>query len=78
MLYDLIQKKKGKESLMMTDTLPNVNARMRELRNSQRKGIKNHKVTYSVHPSTGEKFRRKAYSEAWRAGGYGLTPPKIQ
>jgi len=77
-LFDLIQTRKGKESLMMTDTLPKVNDRMRQLRSSQRKGIKGEKVVYTVRPSTGEKFKRKAYSEAWRAGGYGDNPPRVK
>ena len=76
-LYDLIQTRRGKESVMMTDTLPKVNDRMKTLRSSQRKGIKGEKVVYTIRPSTGEKFRRKAYSEAWRAGGYAIIPPKI-
>jgi hypothetical protein len=75
-LYDLIQKRRGKETIMMTDTLPKVNDRMKQLRSSQRKGIKGDKVVYSVRPSEEqtEKFRRKAYSEAWRAGDYALNP----
>lgn len=51
---------------------------MRTLRSSQRKGIKGDKVVYSVMPSTSEKFRRKAYSEVWREGGYGYNPSKIR
>jgi hypothetical protein len=78
MMYDLIQTRKGKETVMMTDTLPKVNDRMRTLRSSQRKGIKGEKVVYTVRPSENtDKFRRKAYSEAWRAGDYGYNPPKI-
>jgi hypothetical protein len=73
-LFDLIQTQRGKESLMMTDTLPKVNDRMKTLRSSH----KGDKVVYTVRPSTGEKFRRKAYSEAWRAGGYAITPPRIK
>ena len=77
MLYDLIQTRRGKDTVMMTDTLPKVNDRMRTLRSSQRKGVKGDKVVYTVMPSTSEKFRRKAYSEAWRAGGYGDNPKNI-
>ena len=79
MLYNLIQLRRGKETVMMTDTLPKVNDRMRELRSSQRKGVKGDRVVYSVR-STDEtnKFRRKSYSEAWRAGDYAIIPPVIK
>lgn len=78
LLYDLIQTRRGKETIMMTDTLPKVNDRMKKLRSSQRKGIKGDKVVYTVCPSENPfPFRRKAYSEAWRAGD-AITPPRIK
>ena len=77
MLHNLIQTRRGKETIMMTDELPKVRQRMKTLKQSQRKGIKGDKVTYKIVPTDEtDKFRRKPYSEAWRAGGYGDNPPK--
>lgn len=78
MLYDLIQTRKGKETIMMTDTLPKVNDRMKTLRASQCRGVKGDKVVYTICKSDNEKFRRKPYSEAWRAGDYEIRPPRIK
>lgn len=78
MLYNLVQTRRGKDSILMTDELPKVRQRMKTLRQSQRKGIKGDKVVYTVVPTDETvKYRRKPYSEAWRAGGYGLNPKKI-
>lgn len=54
MLYDLIQKKRGKETIIMTDELSKVNDRVKTLRRSQRKGIKGQRIEYSISPSNGE------------------------
>lgn len=50
-LYDLVQTRKGKETVVMTDSLPKVNARMKALRLSHKKGCGGDKVTYVVHPA---------------------------
>jgi len=54
MLYDLIQKRRGKEKIVMTGDLSKVNDKMRQLRKSQAKGIgkKNDRVEYWVEQST--------------------------
>ena len=48
MLYDLIQIRRAKETIMMTDQLQKVNRRMKELRRSQRAGVNGDQVTYLV------------------------------
>lgn len=60
MLYDLVQSRKGRETVFMTDELPKVRDRMMELRQSQRRGIRNQRVIYSIRPSTEttEKFKK--------------------
>lgn len=59
MLYNLIQKRKGKETVVMTDELPKVNDRLDTLRKSLRKGIKGQKVTFLVRPAVdGEEKNR--------------------
>ena len=57
MLYDLVKKWRGKESVVMTDQLRKVNSEAKRLRDSQR-GMK---VEYFVRPSeeTTEKFKQK-------------------
>lgn len=51
MLFDLIQKRRGKETVYMTGDLTKVRDRMKTLRSSQRKGIKGDRVTYEIRPS---------------------------
>ena len=51
MLYNLIRKWRGKETLMMTDDLSKVNDKRKKLLMSQRKGIKGQQVTYTVKPA---------------------------
>lgn len=57
MLYDLIQKKKDKEEIVMTDSLPKVLSRMKELRSSYR----GKPIVFSYKESNGEnkKFQKK-------------------
>ncbi len=66
MLYDLVQKRRGKETVVMTGELPKVRDRARQLRLSQRKGIgsKNDRVTYTVREATAEaeKFKQKPHN----------------
>lgn len=67
MLYNLIQTRRGREKVFMTDTLPKINARMKALHSSQRKGVAGDKVTYSVKPTTEtEKYRQKPQSPVWK------------
>jgi hypothetical protein len=59
MLYDLIQKRRGKESVVMTDVYTKVNSRMATLRKSQRKGVRGERVEYAVRPTTtNEKYKK--------------------
>lgn len=77
-MYDLIQKKRGKETLLMTDTLPNVNKRMKALRASHRK--KGDEYSFFVRPSdSASKFKKPSHDGgAWRGGGYSDRPQKIK
>lgn len=65
MLYDLVQTRRGKETVVMTGELPKVKDRMRQLRASQRKGVgsKGDPVRYTFRPSApdAEKFRQKPH-----------------
>lgn len=64
MLYNLIQTRRGKQTIVMTDSLPKVNNRMNTLRTSHRKGIKGDKVNYSVAPAdeADDKFKKKPHN----------------
>lgn len=63
MMYDLVQTRRGKETVVMTGTLPKINDRMRQLRSCQRKGIRGDKTTYAVRKSAAtEKFRAKPHN----------------
>jgi hypothetical protein len=72
-LFDLIQKQKGKETVMMTDSLPKVNNRIRTLRTSH----KGKNIEYVVRQSTSEKYRRPAAPGGYQSGSYGISPRKI-
>lgn len=64
MLYNLIQRRRGKETVVMTDELPKIQDRVKTLRKSHRKGIKGDAITYHiVHaPLDEEKYRRKPHN----------------
>jgi hypothetical protein len=78
MLYNLVQKRRGKETVVMTDSLPKVNSRMKNLRSSQRKGIKGDRVAYSVEPTEeNEKYKKKPHN--YNIGGSDATyPPRVK
>lgn len=62
MLYNLIQKRRGKETVVMTDQLSKVKDRKKTLSASQRKGIKGDKVEYFIQPTTEiAKFQKKPH-----------------
>lgn len=48
MLYDLVKKWRGKTILVMTDQLPKVNNKRKQLLASQRKGVKDQTVEYVI------------------------------
>lgn len=63
MLYDLIKKYKGDETVVMTDTYTKVNARKKTLVASQRKGVKQQRVEYSVKATEEtEKFQKPPHT----------------
>jgi len=80
MLYNLIKTYRGKDEIVMTDSLPKINNRLKTLRQSQKNGVKNQKVTYTVSPASEDedKFKKKKGGEGWRGGDYAITPPKIK
>ena len=79
-LYDLVQTRRGKETVVMTDGLSRVNARMRQLRNSQRKGIGGDTVSYRSREAAteSEKFRQKPhdYNPSGGQSGHPRVPRK--
>ncbi len=74
MLYNLIQIRRGKSKVVMTDSLTKVRSRMKTLRQSQRTGIKGERVKYETKPAdeSTEKFKEKPDTK-WRRG---QCPPK--
>lgn len=78
MLYNLIQKRRGKDTVVMTDTLPNCNDRMKTLRKSHRKGVNGEKVEYRLEPSeTVEKYKKKPHNLNLSGQPRRAGPPKI-
>lgn len=77
MLYNLIQSRKGKQTIVMTDNLTKVNNRLKTLRNSQRKGIKGEKVIYTIAPTDNNvKFRQKPHDGSYLSGDHQI-PKKV-
>lgn len=80
MLYDLIKKCRGKETVVMTDQFRKVNDQMKKLRDCQRKGIKGQRVEYLVRPApeTNEKFKQKPHNLNLSGGPRLPGPPRIR
>lgn len=75
MLYNLIEKIRGKEEIIMTDSLTKVRNRKKTIATSKR----GQKVEYFIVESTDvEKFQKKNPGEGWRAGGYSDGPKIIK
>lgn len=51
MLYNLIKKHRGRETVVMTDERSKVNNYKKKMEASQRKGVKGQRVEYSVVPA---------------------------
>lgn len=69
MLYDLIRKYKGKDTVMMTDTYAQVKNRKHLLEQSSRNGIRGNRISLSIKKSEAkEKYKRKPVDETWRGG----------
>lgn len=64
MLFDLVKTFRGKESVVMTGELSKVNDRMKQLRSSQRNGVKNQRVLYTTRPAApgSEKYKEKPHN----------------
>ena len=80
MLYDLIQTRNGKQTIVMTGELSKVNNRMKTLRKSQRKGIKGQRVEYSINPTTiTEKFKQAPHDICLSGDGkYSGQPKRVK
>ena len=77
MLYNLVQKYAGKETVVMIDTMPKCKARRIALKNSQRKGLKRGKVEYIIALSeSNEKYKRPPHNP--RLGGGDATVPRLK
>ncbi len=58
-MHDVICKRKGKEEIVFTGSLPKARDYMKRMRDCQRKGIKNQRVEYSIKPSeSNEKYQK--------------------
>lgn len=60
MLYDLVRTFKGKEMLMMTDTLPKVESQFRKFKTSQKGKINGGRVSYRIEGSSGTSHYKRA------------------
>jgi hypothetical protein len=77
MLYDLVQKLKGKETVMMTDIRAKVDAQKRKYEISQRGKVNGNRVEYTVRESeSDERKKRKSNGRATSGGDYRLDRPK--
>lgn len=76
-LWNLIQYRRGKESVVMTDSLPRVQARRKQLLDSQRGGIRRQRVNYEVRPAPddAEKFYQQPHD--CNKSGQHPIPPRI-
>ena len=65
-LWSLVQKRRGKETVVMTGERSKVQDRMDQLRASQRRGLgrRNDPVTYRIEPAApdAEKFKQKPHN----------------
>lgn len=78
MFYDLLQTRRGRDTIVMTGELPKVRDHMKKLRNSQRKGIKGDKIIYRILLTENtEKFKQKSHSEDYRSGGSEQFPKRV-
>lgn len=78
MLFHLVRLFRGKETVMMTDTLPRVNARKKQLSSSQRKGVRGQATTYTVRPAAkdAEKYRKPS-ADMYLSGQPRVWPPRV-
>jgi hypothetical protein len=78
MLYQLLETKRGKTFVVMTDELPKVNNRKKTLQSGHRKGIKGERVVYKIvaAPDENVKFQKKPHN--YNIGGSDqITPPRV-
>jgi len=71
MLYNLIEKKRGKETVVMTDSLPKVNDRLKILRAS----LRTKKVSFRVEKTEEtDKYKKKPHNCYYLATNHSPTP----
>lgn len=76
MLHQIVEIKRGKETVKMIDSLPKCNNRIKELRASYhgKKGI-----SFRLEKSEADKkFEAKPAPGAYRGGDYAITPPVVK
>ena len=77
MLYDLVQKHRGKETVMMTDTIAKVEAQKKKYKTSQGKKLNGSWVEYFIRPSeSDDSYKRRPNRRATSGGDYRLHRPE--
>jgi len=64
MLYSLIKKYRGDETVVMTGELSKVNKYKKRMADCQRKGVKGQRVEYTIRPAEDgeEKYKQKPHN----------------
>lgn len=77
MLYNLVKKFRGKEEVVMTGELKNVNDKKAQLANSQRGGIRGHRVEYFVREAIEGEEKTPFVSHDMYLGGANRKHPRV-
>jgi hypothetical protein len=77
MLYNLIKKYRGNETVVMTDQLSLVNDRKKQLSASQRGGIRGQKVQYFVREAAEEEEKKPWIPHDMYLGGANRKHPRV-
>jgi hypothetical protein len=77
MLYNLVKKFRGKESVVMTDQFKLVNDKKAHLLQSQRKGIRGNRVEYFVRPADPEQEKEPFVPHDMYLGGANRVHPRV-
>ena len=77
MLYHLVKKYRGTETVVMTDQLTKINNRKKQLSASQRKGVRGQKVEYSIRPAEEESEKKEWVPHDMYLGGATRKHPRV-
>lgn len=77
MLYQLIKKHRGKETVVMTDEMKLVNDRKKQLSQSQRGGIRGQRVEYLVREAGPEDEKQPWIPHDMYLGGANRKHPRV-